>query len=70
MRIVFFFLSALVFSSCVMVHAYDREAFTDPTMSTADIDQEGRVLRKLHQTREGASGGDGQPAGGGCGCGN
>ncbi|MCA9578516.1 MAG: DUF4266 domain-containing protein [Sandaracinaceae bacterium] len=57
-------------NGCVVVPAYEREHLSHPTMQpTADALQ-ARSERKLHQSREGASGGDAEAAGGGCGCSN
>lgn len=53
---------------CVVVPRYARETLGDPAMA-ANEDMFGRSLRKLRTTREGAAGGDGTTAGGGCGCG-
>jgi hypothetical protein len=39
-------------------------------MQASDSPLEDRARRKLHTAREGAAGGDGAPAGGGCGCSN
>ena len=53
---------------CVVVPRYARETLGDPAMA-ANEDMLGRSIRKLRSTREGAAGGDGTTAGGGCGCG-
>ncbi|MBC8073987.1 MAG: DUF4266 domain-containing protein [Deltaproteobacteria bacterium] len=60
----------LVFAACSTVPQNRREHLADPTMQLVDDGLEARAERKLHVTREGAAGGDAQPAGGGCGCGN
>jgi hypothetical protein len=60
-------LSAL--PSCVIVPRYAREWVADPAMDTSGDALAQRSLRKLHGTREAASGGDGLAAGGGCACG-
>ena len=39
-------------------------------MAVVDDPLEAKANRKLHNTREGAAGGDTEAAGGGCGCGN
>ncbi|NUP05909.1 MAG: DUF4266 domain-containing protein [Polyangiaceae bacterium] len=39
-------------------------------MQLVDDPLEARARDKVHTTREAASGGNGQPAGGGCACGN
>jgi len=57
-------------SSCAVVPQNRRRYIADPTMPAADDPLEKRTLRKLHTSREGSAGGDGKPAGGGCGCGN
>ena len=55
--------------SCVIVPRYQREWAADPAMDTSGDALAQRSLRKLHGTREAASGGDGLAAGGGCACG-
>jgi hypothetical protein len=55
--------------SCVVVPRYAREWVADPAMDTSGDALAQRSLRKLHGTREAASGGDGLAAGGGCACG-
>ncbi len=60
---------ALLFASgCVVVPRYARGTVADPAMQAGD-GLLGRSLRKLRGSREGAAGGDGVAAGGGCGCG-
>jgi hypothetical protein len=60
---------ALLFASgCVVVPRYARGTVADPAMQPSD-GLLGRSLRKLRGSREGAAGGDGVAAGGGCGCG-
>ncbi|MEM1417498.1 MAG: DUF4266 domain-containing protein [Myxococcota bacterium] len=55
---------------CVVVQPYQREHLADPTMARDDDPLGTAAERKLHVTREGAGGGDGGSAGGGCACGN
>ncbi|MEO0321700.1 MAG: DUF4266 domain-containing protein [Myxococcota bacterium] len=55
---------------CVVVQPYQREHLADPTMQRSDDPLAGQAERKLHVSREGAGGGDGGSAGGGCACGN
>lgn len=62
-------LGLLVLPSCVIVPRYAREHVTDPAMDPSSDALGSRELRKLHWAREGAAGGDGAPAGGGCACG-
>ena len=61
-------LLVVVLSGCAIVRPYEREHLTDPTMTEDAV--EASSMRKLHTSREGAGGGDGAPAGGGCGCSN
>ncbi len=58
----------VLLSGCAIVKPYEREHLTDPTMTEDAV--EAASMRKLHTSREGAGGGDGAPAGGGCGCSN
>jgi hypothetical protein len=59
---------ALPASACVVVPRYARGTLADPAMQPAD-GMLTRSIRKLRGSREGAAGGDGAAAGGGCGCG-
>ena len=59
----------LATNGCVIVPRYAREHVTDPAMDPSSDALGSRELRKLHWAREGAGGGDGAPAGGGCACG-
>ncbi|MFN9813378.1 MAG: DUF4266 domain-containing protein [Deltaproteobacteria bacterium] len=60
--------AVLLLSGCVVVPRYARGTVADPAMQASD-GLLGRSLRKLRGSREGAAGGDGVAAGGGCGCG-
>ncbi len=55
--------------SCAIVPRYARGWVADPAMDSSSDALAQRSLRKLHGTREAASGGDGLSAGGGCACG-
>ena len=57
-------------SGCVIVPQSRRGALADPTMLPVEDSLEAKARDKLHTTREAASGGNGQPAGDGCACGN
>jgi hypothetical protein len=57
-------------AGCAVVPKNRRQYLADPTMQPSESALEDRSRRKLHTSREGAAGGDGEPAGGGCGCGN
>ena len=53
---------------CAVVAQNRRGKLADPMMSLSDDTLEARRKQKLYTTREAAAGGDGAPAGGGCGC--
>jgi hypothetical protein len=55
-------------TSCALVPQNRRSRLADPMMSLKDDTIDGYRKQKLYTTREGAAGGDGAPAGGGCGC--
>lgn len=59
---------ALVLGGCAIVPQNRRARLADPMMSFADDPLEVQRKQKLYTTREGAAGGDGLAAGGGCGC--
>jgi hypothetical protein len=54
--------------ACTTVAPYRRSHLADPMMSLTDGPLETYRKQKLYNTREGAAGGDGAAAGGGCGC--
>lgn len=56
--------------ACAIVPKNRRRYLADPTMQASESPLEDRSRHKLHTAREGAAGGDGEPAGGGCGCSN
>ncbi len=56
-------------AGCVIVPRYQREWLADPAMDSSGDQLAQRSLRKMHGAREGAAGGDGLAAGGGCACG-
>jgi hypothetical protein len=55
-------------ASCATVPQNRRGKLADPMMSLTDDMLETYRKQKLYNTREGAAGGDGSAAGGGCGC--
>ena len=59
---------ALAASGCATVPQNRRAHLADPMMSVTDEPLEAARRQKLYDTREGAAGGDGASAGGGCGC--
>lgn len=60
----------VLLEACAIVPPHKRAHLTDPTMQAEVDPMTARADRKKHFAREGAAGGDGEPAGGGCGCGN
>ncbi|MCB9559707.1 MAG: DUF4266 domain-containing protein [Kofleriaceae bacterium] len=63
-------LGASALTACRIVPKNRQGYLNDPTMRASESPTEDRARRKLHTAREGAGGGDGEPAGGGCACGN
>lgn len=61
-------LLALASAGCTLVPQNRRAKLADPMMSLGDDTLETYRKQKLYNTREGAAGGDGAAAGGGCGC--
>jgi hypothetical protein len=57
-------------AGCAIVPKNRREHLADPTMKPDEDVMRDRHHARIHDTREAAAGGDGEPAGGGCGCGN
>lgn len=55
-------------TGCVVVPQNRRAKLADPMMSLSDPALEAHRKQKLYSTREGAAGGEGRAAGGGCGC--
>lgn len=60
----------LLAASCRVVPKNRRQYLADPTMQSTEDTLRDRAHAKVHTAREGAAGGDGEPAGGGCGCSN
>ena len=61
-------LALLSCASCASVPQNRRKHLADPMMGFEVDALDAHAKRKLYDTREGAAGGDGAPAGGGCGC--
>ena len=61
-------LVASMIAGCAIVPRNRRKHLADPTMQPTDDVLRDRAHGKIHSVREGAAGGDGEPAGGGCGC--
>ncbi len=59
---------ALAQTSCATVAQNRRKKLADPMMTLVDDPTEVYRRQKLYTTREGAAGGDGANAGGGCSC--
>jgi hypothetical protein len=55
-------------TACASVPQNRRARLADPMMSLTDEPLDAYRRQKLYDTREGAAGGDGAAAGGGCGC--
>jgi hypothetical protein len=60
----------LLASACRIVPRNRRQHLADPTMQPDEDVLRDKAHAKIHTAREGAAGGDGEPAGGGCGCTN
>lgn len=60
----------LSLAGCAIVPRNRRAHLADPTMAADEGALRDRAHGKVHTVREGAAGGDGQAAGGGCGCSN
>jgi hypothetical protein len=59
---------AAIASGCAVVPQNRRKNLADPMMSFEEDTLDAHRRQKLYSTREAAAGGDGVPAGGGCGC--
>jgi hypothetical protein len=59
---------ALAATACAAVPQNRRSHLADPMMNLNDEPLDAYRRQKLYDTREGAAGGDGAAAGGGCGC--
>jgi hypothetical protein len=60
--------AALSTMACATVPQNRRAHLADPMMGLTDEPLDAARRQKLYDTREGAAGGDGASAGGGCGC--
>jgi hypothetical protein len=58
----------LLATACASVPQTRRARLADPMMGLTDEPLDAARRQKLYDTREGAAGGDGAAAGGGCGC--
>ena len=58
----------LALAGCNTVEFYEKEALSDPTMSFSEGPSAAHFMHKTLQSVEGAAGGLGGSAGGGCGC--
>ncbi len=68
MRALIAILLATSAAGCAAVPQNRRARLADPMMSVTDEPLDAYRRQKLYDTREGAAGGDGTAAGGGCGC--
>lgn len=62
------FVIGLAQTSCATVAQNRRKKLADPMMSIGDEPTDAYRKQKMYTTREGAAGGDGATAGGGCSC--
>ncbi len=60
--------AAPMLAGCATVPQSRRARLADPMMSLSEDPLETYSKQKLYTSREGAAGGDGAAAGGGCGC--
>ncbi len=60
--------AATMLAGCATVPQSRRARLADPMMSLSEDPLETYSKQKLYTSREGAAGGDGAAAGGGCGC--
>jgi hypothetical protein len=67
-RILVLALTTAVLTACATVPQNRRAHLADPMMGLRDEPLDAARRQKLYDTREGAAGGDGTTAGGGCGC--
>lgn len=58
----------LALPGCRSVAFYEKAAFANPVMQAEPDAGETHLRQKVHYSREGAIGGIGKTAGGGCGC--
>lgn len=68
MRSIALVLFAITAAGCVVVPQNRRAHIADPMMAFSDDPTEVHRKQKFYSTREGAAGGDGVSAGGGCAC--
>ena len=68
MRSILLVLLAIATAGCVVVPQNRRAKLADPMMAFSQDALETHAKQKLYSTREGAAGGDGLSAGGGCAC--
>lgn len=61
-------LLAAVLAGCTTVHQIDRDLLSRRLMQFEPEPNSQVFINDFHSIREGASGGTGQSAGGGCGC--
>ncbi len=61
-------LLAIATGGCATVAQNRRARLADPMMNLEDEPLDAYRRQKLYDSREGAAGGDGASAGGGCGC--
>ena len=68
MKRILFLLGLTLVAGCVIVPQNRRGALADPMMALDSDALETHKKQKFYSSREGAAGGDGAVAGGGCSC--
>ncbi len=68
MKSLLFVVVALGSTGCVIVPQNRRAKLADPIMALSPDGLEAQRRQKLYSSREGAAGGEGLTAGGGCAC--
>jgi hypothetical protein len=61
-------IAAALVAGCATVPQNRRSHLADPMMNLSEEPLDAARRQKMYDTREGAAGGDGANAGGGCGC--
>ncbi len=68
MKLARWIVACVALSGCVIVPQNRRGRLADPLMTLHDEPLDAYRRQKVYTTREGAAGGDGASAGGGCSC--
>ena len=60
--------SLVLLAGCTNIHQIDRARLSKKIMQLEPLAHQQAFITEAHSIREGAAGGTGQSAGGGCGC--